>query len=241
VTPTPTPQVTPTPTPTPQPTPQQKKQLQKLQKSATPQQKKQLQNLQKSVTPQQKKQLQQLQKKSLTPQQQKKKLQQLQKSVTPQQKKQLQQLQKSVTPQQKKQLQQLQKKQAAPKKKKLPACVPGQASPPGGCIASDARLKRDIVPLATLANGIKLYSFRYLWSETMQVGVMAQDLLAEPSWREAVRLRPDGYYAVDYAGLGLRMATFADWQARGLASVVLEPAQDRLAPTPVAHAQRGGP
>jgi len=171
-----------------------------------PQQKKQLQKLQKSVTPQQKKQLQ---KKSATPQQKK----QLQNSVTPQQKKQLQQLQKSVTPQQKKQLQQLQKQLQQ----------------------SDIRLKRDVTHVATAANGIKLYSFRYLWSETVRVGVIAQDLLNDPERRDAVVLQADGYYAVDYARLGLRMATFADWQARGLASVQLEAAQPSLAPMPVRH------
>jgi len=137
----------------------------------------------------------------------------VQKQLTPQQKKQPQKLlnqKKQLTPQQKKQLQQ-----------------------------SDIRLKRDIVHLATLANGIKLYSFRYLWSDTAQVGVMAQDLLADPAWREAVVLEPDGFYAFDYARLGLRMATFAEWQARGLASVELAPGRGSLAPMPVAHAQRG--
>jgi len=86
----------------------------------------------------------------------------------------------------------------------------GQQAPP----RSDIRLKRDVVPLASLANGIKLYRFRYLWSETVQVGVMAQDLLREPARRGAVILQDDGFYAVDYASLGLRMATFAEWQAR---------------------------
>src|SRR5437868_9806998 len=36
--------------------------------------------------------------------------------------------------------------------------------------ASDRRLKRDIVHLATLSDGIKLYSFRYLWSDEYQLG-----------------------------------------------------------------------
>jgi hypothetical protein len=102
---------------------------------------------------------------------------------------------------------------------------------------SDIRLKRDVSHVATLANGIKLYSFRYLWSETVHVGVMAQDLLADPAWREAVVLEPDGFYAVDYARLGLRMATLAEWQAQGLASVELNAAHRDVGQISVSHTQ----
>jgi len=75
--------------------------------------------------------------------------------------------------------------------------------------------------VATLENGIKLYSFRYLWSDERYVGVMAQDLLNNPVLRNAVILEPNGFYVVDYARLGLRMVTLAQWQAQGLASVEL--------------------
>ncbi len=37
---------------------------------------------------------------------------------------------------------------------------------------SDIRLKRDIEALGTLANGLPLYRFKYLWSDTDMVGVM---------------------------------------------------------------------
>ncbi|MCY3013068.1 MAG: hypothetical protein NT171_00005, partial [Planctomycetota bacterium] len=41
-------------------------------------------------------------------------------------------------------------------------------------VLSDSRLKKDISPLGKLPNGLTLYRFRYLWSETLYVGVMAQ-------------------------------------------------------------------
>lgn len=84
---------------------------------------------------------------------------------------------------------------------------------------SDKRLKRDIQHLATLADGTKLYAFRYLWSEDVFVGVMAQDLLADPAKRHAVILGQSGYFQVDYAKLGLRMAKLEEWDRLGLSSV----------------------
>jgi len=84
---------------------------------------------------------------------------------------------------------------------------------------SDMRLKRDIQYLATLENGIKVYSFRYLWEETVRVGVMAQDLLRDPAHAHAVIRARNGFYAVEYGALGLRMTTLAEWRRRGLASV----------------------
>jgi len=77
---------------------------------------------------------------------------------------------------------------------------------------SDNRLKTDIVHLATLENGIRLYSFQYLWSNTTYVGVMAQDLLSNPEFIGAVKLIPGNYYAVDYAALGLKMITLDEWR-----------------------------
>lgn len=85
---------------------------------------------------------------------------------------------------------------------------------------SDRRLKRDITMLATLANGMKIYSFRYLWSDTVYVGLMAQDLLLNRDWRRAVVRQANGYFAVNYAALGLRMATMDEWRQRGLAAVL---------------------
>lgn len=87
-------------------------------------------------------------------------------------------------------------------------------------VVSDRRLKRDVRNLLTLPNGMKLYAFRYVWSDTVYAGVMAQDLLGNAAWRDAVVQRADGFYVVDYAALGLRLATFAEFRRRGLASVI---------------------
>lgn len=79
---------------------------------------------------------------------------------------------------------------------------------------SDRRLKKDINHLSTLDNGIRLYSFRYTWSnDFVYVGVMAQDLLLHPLLREAVTLEKNGFYSVDYKRLGLKMITLSEWQA----------------------------
>jgi hypothetical protein len=88
-----------------------------------------------------------------------------------------------------------------------------------GTVTSDIRLKRDVHLLVTLDSGMKIYSFKYLWSYTAYVGVMAQDLLANPAWRDAVVTSPNGFYAVNYGTLGLKMVTLEEWQAQGVASI----------------------
>jgi hypothetical protein len=77
---------------------------------------------------------------------------------------------------------------------------------------SDIRLKRDIVLLGQTEQGIKLYSFKYLWSDQVYVGVMAQDLLENPKWQDAVITNPTGYYSVIYSKLGLEMVTLEQYQ-----------------------------
>jgi len=78
-------------------------------------------------------------------------------------------------------------------------------------IPSDIKLKRDITLLGRLDDGLGLYSYRYLWSDTVYVGVMAQEVaVTMPS---AVVLGDDGYLRVDYSKLGLQIRTLADWQA----------------------------
>jgi hypothetical protein len=81
----------------------------------------------------------------------------------------------------------------------------------GVFFGSDRRLKRDITLLARLANGIGLYRFRYLWSDTVYVGVMAQEV-AEIA-PEAVIRGTDGFLRVNYARLGLRFLTLNAWLA----------------------------
>jgi len=68
---------------------------------------------------------------------------------------------------------------------------------------SDMRLKRDIGLLARRGDGLGLYSFKYVWSDTVHVGVMAQEVAL--LYPDAVR-RDDltGYMAVNYTRLGLQ-------------------------------------
>jgi hypothetical protein len=91
------------------------------------------------------------------------------------------------------------------------------SNPGNAPVPSDIRLKRDIHLLATLDSGMKIYSFKYLWSDTAYVGVMAQDLLANPAWRDAVVTSPNGFYAVNYGALGLKMVTLDEWQSQSVA------------------------
>jgi hypothetical protein len=85
---------------------------------------------------------------------------------------------------------------------------------------SDIRLKRDITKLVKLDNGLSLYRFRYIWSDTYYVGVMAQEV--ERVVPEAVIRGADGYLRVNYARLGLRFVTWNEWVA-----------DQRIAPVPV--------
>ena len=81
----------------------------------------------------------------------------------------------------------------------------------GGGNRSDIRLKRDIQAIGTLANGLTLYKFKYLWSDTDMVGVMAQEVLNVLP--EAVITGEDGFYRVNYDKLGISMMTFDEWKA----------------------------
>jgi hypothetical protein len=75
--------------------------------------------------------------------------------------------------------------------------------------SSDIRLKRDLVEVGRLANGIHLYHFRYIWSDREYVGVVAQE--AAKVVPGAVSRGADGYLRVDYAKLGLRLETWDEW------------------------------
>ena len=87
---------------------------------------------------------------------------------------------------------------------------------------SDARLKRDIDHVATRADGLPIYSFRYLWDDEVHVGVMAQDLLRNETWRPAVVMKEGGTLAVNYAKIGLRMATLVEWRSKGMEALIRE-------------------
>jgi hypothetical protein len=81
------------------------------------------------------------------------------------------------------------------------------------CLPSDIRLKRDIAQVGEVDNGIGLYRYRYLWSDTVYVGVMAQEVAAVMP--EAVQRGADGYLRVDHARLGVRPQIWDDWVAAG--------------------------
>ena len=82
---------------------------------------------------------------------------------------------------------------------------------------SDARLKRDIVLVARRDDGLGIYQYRYLWSDTVYVGVMAQEVaLIHPD--AIVRGGLDDYLRVDYSRLGMQMMTLPEWQARNKAA-----------------------
>jgi hypothetical protein len=51
-----------------------------------------------------------------------------------------------------------------------------------------------------------------LWSDTIYVGVMAQEVAAVAP--EAVVQGADGYLRVDYSRLGLQLLTLDEWSAR---------------------------
>jgi outer membrane immunogenic protein len=77
---------------------------------------------------------------------------------------------------------------------------------------SDRRLKRDVTLLARLDNGLGLYRYRYLWSDTVYVGVMAQEVaLIRPD--AVVHGTLDDYLRVNYGRLGLRLMTLPEWQS----------------------------
>ena len=85
---------------------------------------------------------------------------------------------------------------------------------------SDIRLKRDIVLLGQTDHGIKLYSFKYLWSDQVYVGLMAQDLLENSKWQDAVITNTSGYYSVNYSKLGLEMVTLEQYQQQSTVALL---------------------
>ncbi len=64
---------------------------------------------------------------------------------------------------------------------------------------SDVRLKENLVPVGLLTNGVVIYTFNYIDSPRLEMGVLAQDLLkVQP---DAVHVSEDGFYMVDYSKL----------------------------------------
>ncbi len=85
-----------------------------------------------------------------------------------------------------------------------------------GALASDMRLKREVKFLKEMDNGLKLYSFKYISGHSLDdktsfVGVMAQDLLKDSRYQDAVMRMGNDFYGVNYNALGLRMITLEQW------------------------------
>ena len=85
----------------------------------------------------------------------------------------------------------------------------------GPVIISDRRLKTHVQRAGATAEGLNLYSFRYIGEDHEFRGVMAQELLADERNRGAVEAGADGYYRVDYARLGLAGLATNEMQAAG--------------------------
>jgi hypothetical protein len=66
----------------------------------------------------------------------------------------------------------------------------------GMSMFSDRRLKRDIKRIGALPSGLNVYSYRYVFSDGEQIGVMAQEALVIAP--HAVSMHPSGYFMVNY-------------------------------------------
>lgn len=68
---------------------------------------------------------------------------------------------------------------------------------------SDRRLKREINRIGTHPLGFGIYRFKYLWSDTAYVGVLAQEVLEKAP--HAIVAGPADFLAVNYDALGMAM------------------------------------
>ena len=90
---------------------------------------------------------------------------------------------------------------------------------PAAGFVADRRVKTSINEVGRLKNGVPVYSFKYLWDDRVRVGVLAQDLLEREDTKGAVLTHANGLLGVDYAMLGLRLATLAQWEKSGLSAL----------------------
>jgi hypothetical protein len=99
----------------------------------------------------------------------------------------------------------------------IPNGGPMSWSAPGSWSLSDIRLKRDIVKVGQLDNGLALYRYKYLATEREYVGVMAQDV--QKVMPDAVQTASDGFLRVNYAKLGIKAQTWDEYQWSQTAAV----------------------
>lgn len=84
---------------------------------------------------------------------------------------------------------------------------------------SDTSLKTDITRVDQLESGINLYAFRYKGGSEMFVGVLAEELLADPRFADAVSDGPDGYLQVDYSKIGVETVDGERMAQAGLTAI----------------------
>jgi hypothetical protein len=85
----------------------------------------------------------------------------------------------------------------------------GTGNPLHHSCPSDIRLKREVMRVGQLNNGVGVYRFKYLWSDRDYVGVMAQEVATVMPG--TVLQGADGYFRVDYARLGLKLQSWEEW------------------------------
>jgi hypothetical protein len=71
---------------------------------------------------------------------------------------------------------------------------------------SDRRLKKEVTRVAEHPAGFGICRFKYLWSDTQYLGVIAQEVLEVMP--DAVVRGTDGFLRVDYAALGMQMERY---------------------------------
>jgi hypothetical protein len=77
----------------------------------------------------------------------------------------------------------------------------------GAPIKSDRRLKKEVARIAEHRAGFGIYRFKYLWSDSEYVGVMAQEVRKVRP--QAVVRGDDGFLRVDYAAIGMKIGPYA--------------------------------
>jgi hypothetical protein len=78
-----------------------------------------------------------------------------------------------------------------------------QAGSSSNQTTSDVRLKKDVARVGMHPMGFGIYRFKYLWSDTAYVGVLAQEVLEKAP--HAVTAGPGNFLAVDYGALDMAM------------------------------------
>ena len=92
---------------------------------------------------------------------------------------------------------------STPKKKPLDLSVTAPEGQQFGPMASDIRLKENIIKVGNSPSGINIYEWNYKGNTQRYRGVMAQEILERHP--EAVALQPDGYLSVYYGKIDVKI------------------------------------